>query len=110
MLRSSALLVTAGAAQPTAMSEPLPQYSQALRPIDAYPLQLGRSPSPVSLLFRPRLSGAARPIDFTRDLDWAGLSHGGLPIRGGSTIRSLSHRRPGRYRYSSYIGVAGGNG
>jgi hypothetical protein len=36
--------------------------------------------------------------DFTGNADGAGLSHARLPIRGGSTSRSLSHRRPGRYR------------
>jgi hypothetical protein len=89
-------LVTAGAAEPNGDER---AYSEALRPIDAYPLQA---------CARRRVSfcGAVKPIDFKRDLDWAGPSHGGLPIRGGSTIRPLSHPRPRRYRWSHLKRVA----
>jgi hypothetical protein len=87
------------AAQPTAKNEPSPPYPEALRPIDAYPLQIRRSPCQGHYHFDGARAGLPTRIDFTGNVDGASLSHAGLPIRVGSTIRSLSHRRPGRYRW-----------
>jgi hypothetical protein len=41
---STVTLSSPGTAQPTAMNEPLPSYSEALRPIDAHACRLGEAP------------------------------------------------------------------